>query len=409
MKKDQSSVLYLGLIFVLMALSSLVIVEPAPVDLLIVVSFVLGFFSFFRSSLTLAIPTTFLLVFALSNLISTFVVEDVTRGLYFLSIRVYFIVSWLLFVGVTRHFGAKAVKTIFSGYIFASILAIALGFLAFFHILNWDFLTFADRPKGLFKDPNVFGPFLIPVVLYAALEFESSKSKNKLGKLGWAALFLLASIGSAFSFSRAAWLNYTISISSYVVLRLLTASSTRTAIRRGSTYISLLLLLLTVFGGLLVAQPNTAEFFTQRSAYQAYDNLRFGIQEVAVNDALSSFVGIGPGQAEVVYDYATHSSYVRILVENSWLGAIGFFGFVLLTLNRSFRMVLKPRSSNQGLFIVFTAALLGILANSFFIDTVHWRHFWLLLALPWGNYSLSSSTDTPNCLVDAESVLTLVD
>lgn len=406
MKKDRSSAIYLGLIFVLMASSSFVIVDPAPVDLLIIISFVLGFFSFFRYSSALAIPITFLLIFALANLISTFVVEDVTRALYFLSIRAYFIVSWLLFVGITRRFGVKAVKIIFSGYIFASILAIALGFLAFFHILNWDFLTFAGRPKGLFKDPNVFGPFLIPIVLYAALGFESSKSKSKLG---WAALFLFASIGSALSFSRAAWLNYAISISSYIVLRILTASSTRIAIRRGLTYIGLLLLLLTVFGALLVAQPNTAEFFNQRSVYQAYDDVRFGIQEIALNEALSSFIGIGPGQSEVVYGYATHSSYVRVLVETSWLGAVGFFGFIALTLNRSFWMILKSRSSNQGLFIVFTAALLGISANSFFIDTVHWRHFWLLLALPWGNYSLSSTVDTPNRLVDAESVLTLVD
>ena len=95
MKKDRSSAIYLGLIFVLMASSSFVIVDPAPVDLLIIISFVLGFFSFFRYSSALAIPTTFLLIFALANLISTFVVEDVTRALYFLSIRAYFIVSWL--------------------------------------------------------------------------------------------------------------------------------------------------------------------------------------------------------------------------------------------------------------------------------------------------------------------------
>ncbi|NJK52297.1 MAG: hypothetical protein HC936_04750 [Leptolyngbyaceae cyanobacterium SU_3_3] len=246
--------------------------------------------------------------------------------------------------------------------------------------------------------------------MYAALEFESSKGKSKLAKLGWATLFLLASIGSALSFSRAAWLNYGISISSYIVLRVLTASSMRVAIRRSSTYISLLLLLLTVFGALLIAQPNTAEFFTQRSVYQAYDDVRFGTQEVALNDALSGFIGIGPGQSEVVYDYATHSSYVRIFVENSWLGLIGFFGFILLTLHHSFWLVLKSKNSNQGLFIVFTSAILGILANSFFIDTVHWRHFWLLLALPWGNYSLlSSSTDTASHSVDAESALNLVD
>jgi hypothetical protein len=29
------------------------------------------------------------------------------------------------------------------------------------------------------------------------------------------------------------------------------------------------------------------------------------------------------------------------------------------------------------------AAWCGVLANSFFIDTVHWRHLWLLAGLIW--------------------------
>ncbi len=31
----------------------------------------------------------------------------------------------------------------------------------------------------------------------------------------------------------------------------------------------------------------------------------------------------------------------------------------------------------------WSSSLFGVLLNSFVIDTLHWRHFWLLLALPW--------------------------
>ena len=34
-------------------------------------------------------------------------------------------------------------------------------------------------------------------------------------------------------------------------------------------------------------------------------------------------------------------------------------------------------------FIVAFSAMLGILAQSLFIDSTHWRHLWLMLALCW--------------------------
>ncbi len=39
------------------------------------------------------------------------------------------------------------------------------------------------------------------------------------------------------------------------------------------------------------------------------------------------------------------------------------------------------RSGN--LYFVIFASLIGLAFNSFFVDTLHWRHFWLLLALAW--------------------------
>jgi hypothetical protein len=34
------------------------------------------------------------------------------------------------------------------------------------------------------------------------------------------------------------------------------------------------------------------------------------------------------------------------------------------------------------------AAWCGVLANSLFIDTLHWRHLWLLAALIWAGAAL---------------------
>jgi O-antigen ligase len=99
---------------------------------------------------------------------------------------------------------------------------------------------------------------------------------------------------------------------------------------------------------------------------------------------LNNPLGVGPAQSFARLDYATHNVYLRVFSENGVLGALSFTAFLLLTLARSFVLSLRARQSTQrALFALVTAALCGTLLNSFTIDTLHWRHFWLLLALGW--------------------------
>jgi MFS family permease len=48
---------------------------------------------------------------------------------------------------------------------------------------------------------------------------------------------------------------------------------------------------------------------------------------------------------------------------------------------------------------VGTGALLGIwlglLLNSFFIDSLHWRHLWIMAALIWCSYALTFDRQQP--------------
>ena len=79
--------------------------------------------------------------------------------------------------------------------------------------------------------------------------------------------------------------------------------------------------------------------------------------------------GIGPGNYEFYTHYAAHSTFTRLFGER---GLIGFFIFTIV-----FLLGMK-RAYEKDKFLSFL--LLGILLNSIFVDTFHWRHLWLLLA-----------------------------
>ena len=38
-------------------------------------------------------------------------------------------------------------------------------------------------------------------------------------------------------------------------------------------------------------------------------------------------------------------------------------------------------------YLAIFSAFLGIVGESFIIDTDHWRHFWLMLGTMWGMYA----------------------
>jgi len=95
-------------------------------------------------------------------------------------------------------------------------------------------------------------------------------------------------------------------------------------------------------------------------------------------------LGIGPGQSEETFRLGTHSSYMRVLTENGFLGFASFAAFLLICLGRSFKMAaITDDDYWKKIFLVACACIAGHIVNSGVVDTVHWRHLWFLLALPW--------------------------
>jgi len=379
----------LPLLWLLLAVSSIVFFEPAPYDLL-GIGLLLLFFG-----LGLRIPAgsghviVLLGIFLLGNLISSLFADDPLTTWKANWIRFYMIATWLMFTSLVYENPQRVLPVLWNGYIFAAIMAVCIGLLGYFGLgaIVEQVVEHADdaggRVRALFKDPNVYGPFLVPVALYSLFRLESTSG---IAKFRFMALFVLLVYGILISFSRGSWLNLGVSLSLYFVLRLMTLRSARDKGRLllvGVTVIAISAMVL----GWLLSTENTQTQFSQRAVLvQTYDvgeGGRFTNQLRVLKEGLANPIGIGPGQSDRHFGVAAHNLYLHVLIEAGWIGAFGFYGFLFLTLVNGFRFAFQP-SGIQGVYIATLACTVGILVQSLFIDSTHWRHLYLLFAMLWG-------------------------
>src|SRR4029077_10486863 len=68
---------------------------------------------------------------------------------------------------IAKRPGAHA-SLVLNAYLCAAMVAALAGSIGYFHLIPGarEVMTRYGRATGLFKDPNVFGPFLVPALLY---------------------------------------------------------------------------------------------------------------------------------------------------------------------------------------------------------------------------------------------------
>ena len=137
-----------------------------------------------------------------------------------------------------------------------------------------------------------------------------------------------------------------------------------------------------------VAATSSLAFLEERAALQDYDTQRFDTQASGLEVAAEHPFGIGPGQFERISELSAHSTYVRSLAEEGVLGAFVILGLVVLTLGFAARNVALGVDTYGIGSAGLLAAWCGLLVNSFFVDTLHWRHLWLVAALIWAGTAL---------------------
>lgn len=236
------------------------------------------------------------------------------------------------------------------------------------------------RVKALFKDPNVFGPFIIPAAIILIDDFK----QRRMFKVNAIIQVLIIAIilgGVAISFSRAAWISAAISVAAYFILNIKRINIVKTI-----AYICLLSLMV-FLGWNFVIDSTIKDFVMERAQLQSYDEDRFASQAAGIKLATNNPFGYGPGQHEIVVAktigqiISAHSLYVRIFIEN---GVIGFISFTTALIYICFKLFVLHFNGEKVFGLcpsVLLSVLLGIMVNSLVIDTLHWRHFWFFIGL----------------------------
>jgi O-antigen ligase len=191
-------------------------------------------------------------------------------------------------------------------------------------------------------------------------------------------LLIALGAGVLFSFSRAAWLNAAVGVFAMTVVFALRRGGGSKAMAILVTMIAALSLL-----AVFVSVSGSATFLSERARLQSYDTSRFSAQESGLKLVATYPFGVGPGQFESYVPISAHSTYVRALAEQGVLGLVTILALIIVTLVLAGRNAVLGRDT----FGLGSAALLGawcgLVANSAFVDTLHWRHFWLVAALIW--------------------------
>src|ERR1700730_17116685 len=359
--------------------------EPAPPDivfaLVMVVAAITGRFHLRRVPLLLRWLIAMLLGINLLSLIDAVSITEATR---FLLITVYLAIfaMWLA-AYIDRPSRARLVVVT---WLAIAVLSAVLSVLALYLPLPFRNVILGnvdngERASGFFKDPNVFGPFLVPIALLLLEQRLVPKVPRRFtlpAMTSWLALRALT-LGVLFSYSRAAWANPAIG-----VVILLAAPGRR---RRGASRALRAMLLLVFLAGVtmvVLSATGSIGFFEHRAQVQGYDTQRFSAQSFGWQLGWTHPVGIGAGQF-VYYSptIATHSAFVRVFAEQGFLGLALLIALLLSTLVLALRNVVVGANTWGIGSTALLGAWCGVIFNSVVVDTLHWRHLWVLVALIW--------------------------
>lgn len=221
----------------------------------------------------------------------------------------------------------------------------------------------ALRIQGLFKDPNEFGSFAVPGVVLLCMRWPALSPVIRIAGLGALLLPVVA------SFSRAALLVL------FVALIVLAAIAAYRRLRK--VFVRCIWILATGILGIavatLVGSNSIASNIT--AVVHPYDSQRLAGQVAGVRQVLEhpAAAGVGPGNYELVLGLPSDGTYLRILVETGPVGLLG----LLLVLWGAVRLLRVP---DLGA-VAWASALAGFAVCGLFIDTIHWRHLWVMVGL----------------------------
>jgi hypothetical protein len=154
-------------LFVTVLTSSIAFIEPSPHDglmMVLLVTCVGARVGFDRKLVPLLLLIVLWLVGGLLSLIQ---VGDQAKDIQYAGTSIYLGIAAVMFACLFCDGNLVRLAILRRSYILAALIATAAGYIGFFHLApGADIFLDNDRVSATFKDPNVYGPFLIlPLLL----------------------------------------------------------------------------------------------------------------------------------------------------------------------------------------------------------------------------------------------------
>ena len=384
--------LALVLVWIAFAVSGIVFFEPAPFDALMLV--LIWFLPLVRLAPTHRVLLVFLvvwLVIVAAGLIGATQAVSPDRAIKHIFITLYLAVLAFVIAGFVRSNPDRHLRIILSGWTFAAAVASIAGIIGYFVLLPGAEALFTEfgRARGTFKDPNVFGPFLIPPLLYAMHRTMSRPLRKAIWPLLLTGLFVFALL---ISFSRGAWFNAAVAVLAFGYLAMLAAPSNRRRIRFLLLgFFSLVIAFWVIVWSMQIGEVNTR--MQDRAGIALNHDLaedgRFSGHRRAVGAVLDNPFGIGALEfTERFHDEDPHNVYLSMFLNSGWLGGFAYLLLIGLTVILGFHHALRDLPG-RSYFVIVYAAFLGCVLEGLVIDTDHWRQFFVLMGALWGLMSLA--------------------
>jgi hypothetical protein len=385
-------------LFVTILLSFLAFIEPSPHDLMmfvLLVACVAAHLPFDRRLAPLLILIVLWVVGGAMSLLEVASIEELhpvlnQNAIQYFGTTVYMGLAAIMFACLFSDGNLLRLRALHRAYLIAAVSATIAGCVGFFHLIPHSdiFLFLSDdglsaRVKATFKDPNVYGPFLIFPLLMLLLRMLTEKITLLSVTLS---LFMLT--GLLLSFSRGAWIHFVLSAAVAIAVAFLSAPNTQARTRIAGLML-LSAIALAIFVAILLSIGSIHDMFLERAKpLQPYDVAgsggRFALQELALGDILEYPNGMGPfGFSNSTIGGQQHNVYLQAFLVDGWLGGAAYMALVLITFLIGLRNAFL-RTPWQLYLIAAFGAYVGEIGEGIIIDTDHWRHFFLVLGLVWG-------------------------
>ena len=361
------------------------LIEPSPYDFLAVITVPVWFVGGFKLHRALVPILLLWILFEASGFLALMPTWDQPEP------RTYQLQSLYLFITVvfftiffserTLERGTLCLKAFTAGCVVSSVIGL-IGYLDIAG-LGASLTTVESRVSGTFKDPNVFGSYLVLAAAYLMQIFLLGTTRRTLFTLVSLSIVL---VGVFISYSRGSWGATLGAMTMTALAGYVTADSRH--MRRRIVRMSAIAAVLGVLGlGAALSVPDVRDFFFERAEVaQSYDEGvtgRFGNQLRSIPMLIERPEGFGPLQYRRYFDLDPHNSYIGAFANDGWLGGFTWIAIVLTSGFVAFRLMFAA-SPYRRLAQVFGPALIVLLLQGFQIDVDHWRQVFLCFGAIWG-------------------------